>query len=128
MPKGFGKPNVETKSYSVLATWKSFPSQKPDNKRDPQRIILQNVQKSNDCADKRNGILTHNELLILFRAIVTFLFTCTGKLEKIIINTTIHAVVQAIINIEEKNEDNTSELNRIEPATCKNLFKSKTLI
>ena len=37
MPKAFGKPNIETKSYSILATWKSLPSRKPDNKRDSQR-------------------------------------------------------------------------------------------
>ena len=36
-PEGFGKPNIETKSYSSLATWKNLPSRKPDNKRDPQR-------------------------------------------------------------------------------------------
>ena len=36
-PEGFGKPNIETKSYSSLATWKSLPSRKHDSKRDPQR-------------------------------------------------------------------------------------------
>ena len=92
-----------------------------------KEVILQNVQKSNDCADKRNGTLTHKEHLTLFRAIVTFLFTWTGMLEKMSINTTVHAVVQVIVNIEEKNEDNTVELS-IEPAACKYLFKSKTLI
>ena len=43
-----------------------------------------------------------------------------------IINTTVHIVVQAIVNIEENNEDDTVELS-IEPAACKYLFKSKTL-
>ena len=29
-PTGFGKPNIETKSYSFLATWKSLQSRKTD--------------------------------------------------------------------------------------------------
>ena len=33
----FGEPNIGTKSYSILATWKSLPSRKPDIKRDSQR-------------------------------------------------------------------------------------------
>ena len=31
-PKNFGKPNIEIKSYSILAIWKSLPSRKSDNK------------------------------------------------------------------------------------------------
>ena len=89
-----------------------------------KELVLQNVKKSNDCADKRNGTLTHKEQLALFRAIVTFLFTCTGMLEKLIINTTVHAVFQAIDNIEEKIEDDTVELST-EPAACKYIFESK---
>ena len=59
--------------------------------------------------------------MTLFRAIVTFLFTCTGMLEKMIINTTVHAVVQAIVSIEEKIKDDTVKLG-IEPAACRYLF------
>ena len=63
----------------------------------------------------------------LFRAIVKFLFTCTGMLEKMIIKTTVHAVVLAFVNIEEKYEDDTVELS-IETAAGKYFFKFKTLI
>ena len=90
-----------------------------------KEVILQFVEKSNDCADERYGTLTHKEQLTLFRAIVTFLFTCAGMLEKMIVNTTEHAFVQAFANIEEKScEDSTVELS-IEPAAFKYLFKSK---
>ena len=44
-----------------------------------------------------------------------------------IINTTVHAVVQEIVNIEETNKDDTVKLSK-EPAAPKYLFKSKTLI
>ena len=54
-------------------------------------------------------------------------FTWTGMLEKMIINTTVHAVVQAFVNIVEKKEDDTVELS-IESADCKYLFKSETQI
>ena len=114
-------------NHSVLKTWKSLPSRKSDNKETLNEVILQNVQKSNDCADKRNDTLNHEEQLTLFRVIVTFLFTCTGMLGKMIINTTVHAVVQAIVNIEEKIEGYAVELS-IKPAGCKYLFKSETII
>ena len=44
-------------------------------------------------------------------------------LVKMVIFNTVHAVVQAIVNIEEKNEDNFVELS-IEPAVCKYVFKT----
>ena len=71
-PEGFGKPNIETKSYSSLATWKSLPSRNTIVNETLKEVILQNLQKSNDCTDKRNGTLTHKERLTLFRAIVPF--------------------------------------------------------
>ena len=106
-PKGFGKQNSETKSHSILAFWRASRAENAIINETIKEVILQNVQKSIDCADKRNGTLTHKEQLTLFGAIVKFLFTCTGMREKMIISATVHAVLQAIVNIEEKNEDDT---------------------
>ena len=84
-------------------------------------VILQFVEKTNDSADKRYGTLTLKEQLTLFRAIVTFLFTCTGMLEKMINKSTEHAFVQAFASIEDKSCEDSSLGLSIEPAACKYL-------